>query len=72
MYLDATDDDLPGAIVPKLRYTISQDVLTVRIRLIMDDRITADDTLSANTGDISALAKTIAERIASLVVRHNE
>jgi hypothetical protein len=30
MYLDATDDDLPGAVAPKLKYVQTGDVVSVR------------------------------------------
>jgi hypothetical protein len=36
-YLDATDDDLPGAFSPRLRYRVSGDTVTVRIRLIANE-----------------------------------
>lgn len=36
MYLDATDDDLPGALAPKLRYVQTGDMVKVRVKLVAD------------------------------------
>jgi hypothetical protein len=54
--LDATDDDLPGAFSPRLRYRGSQDTVTVRIRWIANEKTQAEETLSGSAAGTSALA----------------
>ena len=68
MYLDATDDDLPGALQPKLRYEVSADKISVRIRLTSGKDTVADETVSASAGDTQALAKMLAEKIVAMTV----
>ena len=38
MYLDAADDDLPGALLPNVRYEISGDSISIRIRMILNEK----------------------------------
>jgi len=68
MYLDATDDDLPGALQPKLRYEVSASKVSVRIRLTSGKDTVADETVSASAGDTQALAKLLAEKIVTMAV----
>jgi hypothetical protein len=68
MYLDATDDDLPGALQPKLRYQVLGDKVSVRIRLTTGKDTIADQTVSASAGDTQALAKSLAQKIVTTAV----
>ena len=68
MYMDATDDELPGALAPKLQYTVSGDKVKVRIRLVSNRKTVAEQMLTAATADVPALAKTVAAAIVELAV----
>src|ERR1035441_6705567 len=57
VYLDATDDDLPGALQPKLRYQVSGDKVSVRIRLTSGKDTVADETVSARCGRYAGAGK---------------
>jgi hypothetical protein len=66
--MDATDDELPGALAPKLQYTVSGDKVKVRIRLVSNRKTVAEQMLTAATADVPALAKTVAAAIVELAV----
>jgi WD40 repeat protein len=51
IYIDATDDDLPGALAPKLLYTVMNGTVSIRIRLVEDRKTVAEETVTANPGD---------------------
>ena len=67
-YLDATDDDLPGALSPRLQYKVTGNAVSVHIVLAEGDDTVAEDTVTAGTGDTPALAKTLALKIVSMAV----
>jgi WD40 repeat protein len=67
-YLDTTDDDLPGALSPRLRYQVSGDKITVRIRLISDEKTVAEGTVNGSTADTQSLARMLADRIVAMAV----
>ena len=51
MYLDAVDEDLPGALRPNVRYEISGDSVVARVRLISDDKSVAERTVRGSAAD---------------------
>ena len=68
-YLDSTDDDLPGALSPRLRYRVSGDFVTVRIRLIANEKTQAEETVSGSASDTNALASMLAKKIAAMAIK---
>jgi hypothetical protein len=66
MYLDAADDDLPGALAPRLLYTVSGDNVSVRIRLVADHKTVAERTVTANSLDPQSLARQLVAQIVAL------
>ena len=68
MYLDATDDDLPGALQSKLQYQVSGDKVSVRIRLTSGKDTVAEETLSGRASDAPGLARMLTEKIVAMVV----
>lgn len=68
MYIDATDDDLPGAISPKVRYSVEGKSVGARIRLITDGKTTAEREVSGSVSDLQALASMLAREIASMAL----
>ena len=68
MYLDAADDDLPGAPSPNLRYEILGDRISVRIRLILNEKSVAEQTASGSASSTNALAAMLAARIVDMAV----
>jgi WD40 repeat protein len=70
-YLDATDDDLPGALSPRLQYKVTGNSVSVHIILAEGDDTLADDTVTADTGNVPALAKMLAARIVAMALAAN-
>jgi WD40 repeat protein len=68
IYLDAADDDLPGALQPKLRYEFLSGKISVRIRLTSGNTTIADQAVSASGNDTRALAKMLATKIVAMAV----
>jgi WD40 repeat protein len=68
MYLDATDDDLPGALSPKLLYTVTGNTVSVRVRLVEDKKTVAEQTITGTAADPQALAKQLTAAIVALAV----
>ena len=65
-YIDATDDDMAGAIAPKLRYSVEGNAVTVRIRLVADKKeVVTPETVSYAKTD-PELAKKLAEKIVAM------
>ena len=68
MYLDAADDDLPGALLPNVRYEISGDSISIRIRMILNEKSVAEQTVSGSASNTNALAAMLAARIVDMAV----
>jgi hypothetical protein len=68
MYLDSTTDEIPGAMAPKLLYSVSGNDVSVRIRLVEDGKTVAEQTLRGTTGDIPGLAKSLGAAIVRMAV----
>ena len=68
MYLDATDDDLPGALAPKLRYVQSGDQVSVRVKLVAKEKTIPEQTITGSTRDKQALARKLADTIVAMAV----
>ena len=68
IYLDAADDDLPGALQPKLRYEVLAGQVSVRIRLTSGNNTLADQAVSASSNDTQGLAKMLAAKIVAMAV----
>jgi hypothetical protein len=68
MYLDSTTDETPGAMAPKLLYSVSGNDVSVRIRLAQDGKTVAEQTLRGSRSDIPELAKTIAAALVRMAV----
>jgi WD40 repeat protein len=66
MYLDSTDDDLPGALRPSVRYQISAEKVSVRIRLIADERSVTEETMNFSGKDPVYLAVALARKIVAM------
>ncbi len=45
MYMDSTTDEIPGALAPKLLYSVSGNDVSVRIRLAQDGKTVAEQKL---------------------------
>lgn len=67
IYLDAVDDDLPGAIIPKIRYRILGNTISVQIRLISDEKIVSEDTIETANGGAQRIAGVLKDKILSMV-----
>lgn len=67
-YLDAMDDALAGALLPRLLYQVSGDKISVRIRLISDEKTVVEETVSGRAADTNALAAMLAQKIAAMAV----
>jgi hypothetical protein len=75
MYLDGTDDDLTGALLPQVKYAVSGETVTAQILLISADaneKTVAEDRVTARTTDPQALAKMLAERIVALALANRK
>jgi hypothetical protein len=68
MYLDATDEDLPGALAPKLKYVQKGDTISVRVKLVARGRTTPEQTVTGSASDKQALAKKLANTIVALAL----
>ncbi len=68
MYIDASDDDLPGALAPKLLYTVAGGKVSVRIRLVEERKTVAEQTISGSAADPQGLARTLATAIVTMAV----
>jgi hypothetical protein len=68
MYLDSTTDETPGAMAPKLLYSVSGNDVSVRIRLAQDGKTIAEQTLRGSRSDIPELAKTIAAALVRMAM----
>lgn len=68
MYLDATDEDLPGALAPKLKYVQKGDTINVRVKLVAQGRTTPEQTVTGSASDKQALAKKLANTIVALAL----
>ena len=68
MYLDAVDEDLPGALRPNVRYEISGDSVVARVRLISDDKSVEERTVRGSAADTKALAAMLAENVVEMAV----
>jgi WD40 repeat protein len=66
LYLDSADDDLPGALRPSVRYQISDQSVSVRIRLIVDEKSVAEATEIFTMKDAHTLADAVATKIVAL------
>ena len=66
MYMDSTTDETPGALAPKLLYSVSGNDVSVRIRLAQDGKTVAEQKLRGSRSDIPGLAKTIAAAIVQM------
>jgi hypothetical protein len=66
MYLDDTDDDLSGALAPKLRYVQSGDRVSVRVKLVSKERTIPEQTVIGSANDKHALAKKLAGTIVAM------
>jgi WD40 repeat protein len=66
MYLDSTDDDLPGALRPSVRYQVSAEKVSVRIRLIADEKSVTEETMSLSGKDPMDLAVELARKIVAM------
>ena len=67
MYLDATDDDLPDALAPKILYTVTGNDVSVRIRLVENRKTAAEQVIAAHADDPN-LAKLLADKIVEMAV----
>jgi hypothetical protein len=64
VYLDAVTDDLPGAVIPKVRYQRSGNLLLVRITLVKDGKpLGAVQTLTAPSADAEKARDLIVDAI---------
>ena len=68
IYLDATDDELAGALAPKLRYVQSGDQVSVRVKLVAKEKTIPDQTITGSTSDKQALARKLADTIVAMAV----
>jgi hypothetical protein len=66
IYFDAGVDDLPGALRPQLVYNVSGNSITVHVRLILDEKVISEQTLSASASDKAALTVQVCERILAM------
>ena len=67
-YLDATEDDLPGAFSPRLRYQISGDKVAVLIRLVSDEKPVAEEMVTGSSADLQSLAEMLANKIVAMAM----
>jgi hypothetical protein len=65
-YFDAVVDDLPGALRPQLLYTVADSSITVRVRMIREEKLVAEQAITASSSDKSALAAQICEKILAM------
>ena len=63
MYLDATDDDLPGALAPKLRYAQTGDAVRVRVKLVAKGKSAPEQTVTGSASGKHALAQSWRRRL---------
>jgi WD40 repeat protein len=68
MYIDSTIDETPGALAPKLLYSMSGNDVSVRIRLVEGGNTVAEQTLHGSRSDTAELAKAIAAAIVQMAL----
>ena len=56
-YLDATDDDLPGALSPRLQYKVTGNTVTVHLLLTSGDTTVAESNMTTATGKHAGAGK---------------
>jgi WD40 repeat protein/uncharacterized caspase-like protein len=68
MYLDDTNDGLPDALAPKLRYVQNGDRVGVRVKLVSQEKTIPEQTVTGSASDKQALAKKLAETIVAMAI----
>jgi len=69
LYLDGTDDNLAGALLPQVRYSVAGGKVTAHVLLITadaDEKTVAEEQVTAQTSDPVELAKVLAGKIVEM------
>ena len=61
--MDDADEDTPGALRPKVLYSVAGGVVTTRVRLSSGENTVSERTLIGRSGELPALANQIAAAI---------